>query len=59
MRKFIIFLLISGLIISCGLINRNINDTEGYRSVQVFIQGSEHIPPAPEKVPNLMNYFIN
>ena len=39
-------------------INRDIKDTEGYRTVQVFIRGSEHIPPAPEKVPNLMNYFI-
>ena len=39
-------------------INRDIKDTEGYRTVQVFIRGSEHIPPAPEKVPNLMTYFI-
>ena len=39
-------------------INRDIKDTEGYRTVQVFIRGSEHIPPAPEKIPNLMNYFV-
>jgi len=39
-------------------INRDIKDTEGYRAVQVFIQGSEHIPPEPEKVPNLMIYYI-
>jgi len=39
-------------------INKNIKDTEGYRHIQVFIRGSEHIPPAPEKIPNLMNYFI-
>ena len=26
-------------------INRDIKDTEGYRTVQVFIRGSEHIPP--------------
>ena len=39
-------------------INKNIKETEGFRSVQVFIQGSEHIPPEPEKVPNLMNYFV-
>ena len=39
-------------------INRDIKDTEGYRTVQVFIRGSEHIPPAPEKITNLMNYFI-
>ena len=39
-------------------INRNIKETEGYRHVQAFIQGSEHIPPEPEKVQNLMNYFV-
>ena len=39
-------------------INRDIKDTEGYRPVQVFIRGSEHIPPAPEKIPNLMTYFV-
>ena len=39
-------------------INKDIKDTEGYRPVQVFIRGSEHIPPAPEKIPNLMNYFV-
>ena len=39
-------------------INRDIKDTEGYRTVQVFIQGSEYIPPEPEKVPNLMMYYI-
>lgn len=39
-------------------INRNIKETAGYRTVQVFIQGSEHIPPEPEKVPNLMMYYI-
>ena len=39
-------------------INRDIKDTESYRNVQVFIQGSDHIPPEPEKVPNLMMYYI-
>ena len=39
-------------------INRDIKDAEGYRTVQVFIRGSEHIPPQPEKVPNLMMYYI-
>ena len=39
-------------------INKNIKETEGFRVVQVFIQGSEHIPPEPEKVPNLMNYYV-
>ena len=39
-------------------INKDIKETTGYRTVQVFIRGSEHIPPAPEKIPNLMNYFV-
>ncbi len=39
-------------------INKDIKETKGYRTVQVFIRGSEHIPPAPEKIPNLMNYFV-
>ncbi len=39
-------------------INKDIKNTEGYRKVQVFIRGSEHIPPEPEKIPNLMNYFV-
>lgn len=39
-------------------INKDIKDTEGYRTVQVFIRGSEHIPPKPEKIPNLMMCFI-
>ena len=40
------------------IINKDIKDSKGYRTVQVFIRGSEHIPPAPEKIPNLMNYFV-
>lgn len=28
-------------------LNENIKDSEGYRKLQVFIQGSEHIPPVP------------
>ena len=40
------------------IINKDIKDTQGYRTVQVFIQGSEHIPPEPQKVPNLMMYFL-
>lgn len=40
------------------IINENIKETEGYRKVQVFIQGSEYIPTKPENISNLMNYFI-
>ncbi len=39
-------------------INKYIKETSGFRKVQVFIQGSDHIPPEPEKIPNLMNYYI-
>ena len=39
-------------------INKNIKETDEYRTVQGFIRGSEHIPPAPEKIPNLMNYYV-
>lgn len=40
------------------IINENISDIDGFRTVQVLIVGAEHIPPRPEQVPNLMNYFI-
>jgi len=40
------------------IINENISDISGFRTVQVLILGAEHIPPRPEQVPNLMNYFI-
>lgn len=40
------------------IINQDIKDIEGYRKVQVFIKGSEHIPPEPNKINNLMQYFI-
>ena len=39
-------------------INKNIKETSGFGKVQVFIQGSDYIPPEPEKVPNLMNYYV-
>lgn len=40
------------------IINENISDIDGFRKVQVIILGAEHIPPKPEQVPNLMNYFL-
>ena len=40
------------------IINGNIKETRGYRIVQVFIQGSEYIPPEPQKISNLMNYYV-
>ena len=48
-----------GFIKELGItINENISDISGFRTVQVLILGAEHIPPRPEQVPNLMNYFI-
>lgn len=41
------------------LINRNIDEIDGYRTVQVFIQGAEHLPPAPAMIKNQMMYFIH
>lgn len=40
------------------VINQDIKDTKGYRNVRVMIRGSEHIPPSPEQVNNLMMYFV-
>ncbi len=39
-------------------INPDIKDTKGYRNVRVMIRGSEHIPPNPEQINNLMMYFV-
>lgn len=40
------------------LINENISNISDFRTISVFILGAEHIPPKPEQLPNLMNYFI-
>lgn len=39
-------------------INKNIKEISGYRTEQVFIKGAEHIPPAPNMVPQAMMYFV-
>ena len=39
-------------------INKNINEIDGYRTLQVFIKGSEHIPPEPNRVKQSMMYFV-
>lgn len=39
-------------------INKNINEIDGYRKGPVFIRGAEHIPPAPEQLPQLMMYYV-
>lgn len=41
------------------LVNRNINDIDGYRKTQVFLQGAEHIPPPANMVKQQMMYFIH
>lgn len=41
------------------LINKNINDIDGYRKTQVYIKGAEHIPPAPNMVNQEMMYFVH
>ena len=41
------------------IINKNISDISGYRSVPVLIQGAEHIPPAAHDIPQAMLYFIH
>jgi Fic family protein len=40
-------------------INKNINEISGFRYVNVFIRGAEHIPPAKEFVQNNMLYFVD
>lgn len=40
------------------IINKNINEISGYRTGPVFIRGAEHIPPAPQMVPQQMMYFV-
>lgn len=40
------------------LINKNINEIDGFRRVPVMIRGAEHIPPAPGMVPNMMMQLI-
>jgi len=39
-------------------INKNIRDIDGYRKVQVFIKGAEHIPPSPAVLRQEMMYFV-
>ena len=41
------------------IINKDIKDTEGYRKVQVFIKGTDYIPPEANQIPNKMFYFID
>lgn len=41
------------------ILNKDIKDTKGYRTIQVFIRGSDYIPPVPEKISNLINYFVD
>lgn len=40
------------------IINKNINEIDGYRKTQVFIRGAEHIPPVPNTINQQMLYFV-
>ena len=40
-------------------INKNIKDISGYRKVQVFINGAEHIPPKPSEINTTMMYLVH
>lgn len=41
------------------LINKNIEEIDGYRRTQVFIRGAEHIPPAANMINQQMMYLIH
>lgn len=41
------------------LINKNINEIDGYRRVPVMIRGAEHVPPTPGMLPSLMMQFVH
>lgn len=40
------------------LINKNINEIDGYRTAQVYIRGAEYIPPAPNQLNQTMMYYV-
>ena len=40
------------------VINKNINDIDGFRTTSVFIAGAEHMPPEAADVPRLMNELL-
>jgi len=40
------------------IINKNINEVDGYRKGQVYVRGAEHIPPSPQMVSSSMMYFV-
>lgn len=40
------------------IINKNINDIDGFRTTSVFIAGAEHMPPEAADVPRLMNELL-
>ncbi len=40
------------------IINKNIDEIDGYRKIAVFVRGAEYIPPAPSLVEQLMMYFV-
>lgn len=43
---------------SAVLINRNISEISGYRTISVRIKGAQHVPPPPNQVPQQMMYYV-
>lgn len=41
------------------IVNKNIDEIQGYRRTQVFIKGAEHIPPSGTEVPMCMKYYVH
>jgi Fic family protein len=41
------------------ILNKNINEIDGFRNTDVFIRGAQYIPPKKELVYNKMLYFID
>ena len=49
----------NGVIIKINeFINKNINETSGFRKDKVFIKGADFVPPDPELVPNKMSELL-
>ncbi len=42
-----------------AVISKNINEMDGYRRVQVFIRGAEHLPPAPNQINQAMMQLVH
>lgn len=49
----------ASFIIKLGkIINKNINEIRGFRTSPAFIRGAEHIPPAAEYIPQVLQELL-